>query len=462
VSTTEVAPERIGRGARGRRRETPTLLAWPDATGAVTTYVVLLLGVPAGLVFGPLGAAGTPAQLVAIALLIWWCAVRLSRPPQPSVGQPVRRALLFFAAALLASYVAANMRSLDGTEMRAADRGLLSLCGWIGIVLVVTDAIPDRRRLDRLLSRLVMGGAIIATIAIVQFYTGFNLVKYVQIPGLSVNSSVGLVLERGDFRRPAATATHPIELGVVLAMLVPIGMHYALYGVGSRLRRWLPTAVIAVALPLTLSRSALLGGLVVLLLVLPTWPTARRRRAYVVLAIGLVAMYLGVPGMLGTFRNLITGLAGDSSTTSRTGSYSVAKVFVEQAPISGRGFGTFLPSYHILDNQYLMTAIEAGLLGVTALVLLLLTGVFTARGVRRRIKDPDARDLAQCLAASAAVAVCTFATYDELSFPMSTGLTFLVLGAIGALWRMYVSTDVGPRSQAAPPFVPLPLRYARR
>jgi O-antigen ligase len=137
-------------------------------------------------------------------------------------------------------------------------------------------------------------------------------------------------------------------------------------------------------------------------------------------------------------------------------------VFVEQAPISGRGFGTFLPSYHILDNQYLMTAIEAGLLGVTALVLLLLTGVFTARGVRRRIKDPDARDLAQCLAASAAVAVCTFATYDELSFPMSTGLTFLVLGAIGALWRMYVSTDVGPRSQAAPPFVPLPLRYARR
>ena len=51
MSTTEVAPERIGRGTPGRRRETPALLAWPDATGALTTYVVLLLGVPAGLVF---------------------------------------------------------------------------------------------------------------------------------------------------------------------------------------------------------------------------------------------------------------------------------------------------------------------------------------------------------------------------------------------------------------------------
>jgi O-antigen ligase len=462
VTRTEVAPGRVRSGVRVHPRESLALLGWPDASGALTIYLVVLLGVPAGLVFEPLGAAGTPAQVVALGLLIWWCAVRLSRPPQPPTGQPVRRALLFFAAALLASYVAANVRSLTGEEMRAADRGLLSLCGWIGIVLVMTDAIPDRRRLDRLLSRLVMGGAIIATIAIVQFYTGFNLVKYVQIPGLSVNSSVGLVLERGDFRRPAATATHPIELGVVLAVLLPIGMHYALYGVGSRLRRWLPTALIAAALPLTLSRSAILGAAVVLLVVLPTWPVARRRRAYVVLAGSVVAMYLGVPGMLGTFRNLITGLAGDSSTTSRTGSYSVAKVYVEQAPVTGRGFGTFLPSYHILDNQYLMTTIEAGLLGVTALVLLLFTGVFTARGVRRRVSDPDARDLAQCLAASAAVAVCTFATYDELSFPMSTGLTFLVLGAIGALWRMYVTTDLGPRSQSAPRFMPLPARYARR
>jgi O-antigen ligase len=432
---------------------------WPDATGALTGYVVLLLGVPAGLVFEPLGAAGTPAQILALGLLVWWCAVRLGLPAGRRDPQPVRRALLFFAAAVLASYIAANTRSLPGVELRAADRGLLSLCAWLGLVLVLTDGVPTRSRLDTLLRRLVIGGAIVASVGIVQFYTGFNLVKYIQIPGLTMNSSVGLVLERGDFRRPAATATHPIELGVVLAMLLPVAIHYSLYGQGSRRRRWLSTVLIAAALPLTLSRSALLGGAVVLLMLLPTWPTDRRRRSYLVLAGAVVLMYLTVPGMLGTFRNLITGFAGDSSTTSRTGSYSVAESYIAQSPVFGRGFGTFLPVYHILDNQYLMTTIEAGIVGVVALLVLLLTGVFTARGVRRRVGDPATRDLAQSLAASAAVAVCTFATYDELSFPMSTGLTFLVLGAVGALWKL---RDTDPDAPAVRTRGLMPFKYARR
>ena len=426
--------------ARGWRRRDVGADRWPDATSALTVYLVLLLAVPAGLVFAPLGAAGTPAQIVAICLLVWWCAVRLARAPTRSRWvQPVRRALLFFAAALVASYVAATVRSIDGVELRAADRGLLSLCAWMGIVLVVTDGIPSRRRLDQFLSRLVIGGAVIAAVGILQFYTGFDLAKYLRVPGLSVNSSVGLVLERGDFRRPAATATHPIELGVVLAMILPIALHYALYGYGSRRRRWLPVGLVAAALPITLSRSALAGGLVVMLFLLPTWPPDRRRKAYAVLACSVVVIYLAVPGLLGTFRNLITGIFEDSSTLSRTGSYAVAQEFIEKAPITGRGIGTFLPSYQILDNQYLITTIEAGVLGLVALVTLLLTGVFTARGVRRRTEDPGTRNLAQSLAAAAGVAVVTFATYDELSFSMSTGLTFVVLGCIGSMWKLYVA-----------------------
>jgi hypothetical protein len=48
------------------------------------------------------------------------------------------------------------------------------------------------------------------------------------------------------------------------------------------------------------------------------------------------------------------------------------------------------------------------------------------------------RSLAQSLAAAAAVAMVSFATFDALSFAMAAGMTFFLLGCVGALWRLHV------------------------
>jgi O-antigen ligase len=413
-----------------------------NITVALVGYVVLLIAVPAWLVFAPLGAAGTPAQMLGIGLLVWWAARWLARSqPNPRVTHPVRLALFLLALAILASYVVAATRAIDALEMRAADRGLLNLCAWSGVVLVTGEGLR-RDQLDRLLRVLVWAGGGLAALGVLQFVTGLDVAHYLEIPGLSVNADYSTVLERADFRRPSGTATHPIEFGVVLAMILPVAIHYALDGGDRRLRRWLPVAMIAFALPISISRSAVVGAVLVLLFLLPSWPTRRRRAAYAVLLGFIGLIYLMIPGLLGTLRNLFTFLFQDSSTESRTGSYSIAGDFVAERPVFGRGFGTFLPSYHIVDNQYVQMVIGTGIVGTVALVALFLTGILTARGVRRRSSDPATRGLAQSLAASVAVAAVSSATFDSLSFPMAAGTMFLLLGCVGALWRLEVATPI--------------------
>jgi hypothetical protein len=411
-----------------------------DATTVFSFFIVLLIAVPSRLIFGPLGAAGTPAQVLGMGALLWWSANWLARPHALTVIRtPIRTAMLVFSAACLTSYVIAATRPIDGVEIRSADRGLLTLCAWLGLLVVAADRISSRQRLDVLLRRLVAATGALASLGIVQFVTHKEWINYIQIPGLTLNADLSGVIGRAGFVRPSGTAIHPIEFGVVLTMVLPLALHFAFHdGHRSRLRRWTPPAAIALAVPLSISRSALLGAFIVLLLLLPTWSRPRRRQVYGLLLLLSGAVYVAVPGLLGTLQGLFLGISGDDSAKSRTDSYALVGEFFGRAPLFGRGIGTFLPSYRILDNQYLGTAIETGVAGLLALLALLVTGVVTGQRLRRASGDPMTRNLAQSLAASIAAGACSFATFDALSFPMVAGLMFLLLGCTAALHRLTI------------------------
>jgi polysaccharide biosynthesis protein PslJ len=66
----------------------------------------------------------------------------------------------------------------------------------------------------------------------------------------------------------------------------------------------------------------------------------------------------------------------------------------------------------------------------------LLTGVALALLARRLSHDPVDRDLAHALAAAILVAGVGFFSFDALSFPVATGVAFLLVGCAGALWRL--------------------------
>jgi hypothetical protein len=410
-----------------------------DAVALLSLYVFLIIYIPSNLVFSPLGAAGAPSSIYAAILFVFYLVIWLRPSSTLDRGrQPMRLAAAFFFCAIVATYTSANRHAMPVLEENAADRGLIFLFGWLGVLLVATDGINSLYRLKTLLRRVVLGATTIAALAITQFSTRFDAVKYIKIPGLITLVQISDLRPRGSFIRPSATASDPIELGTVLAMCLPLAIHQARFAPpGKRLRCWLQVAVIGMAAPLTVSRSAILGLIVVAIVILPTWPKRDRRVAYVAILISVVAMWATEHGLVGTLRNLFVAIGSDSSTTSRTKAYSAAGFYISQHPWFGRGLGTFLPqTYFYIDDQYLTSLIETGIIGLLALVTLFVTGWTTARSTRRATVDPESRHLAQCLAASVAVAAVSFLTFDALSFPMASGLTFLLLGCCGACWRL--------------------------
>jgi O-antigen ligase len=92
--------------------------------------------------------------------------------------------------------------------------------------------------------------------------------------------------------------------------------------------------------------------------------------------------------------------------------------------------------YVLLDNQYLGIILEMGFVGLVSTVALFLSGIFCARGARRRSTDQSQRQLGQALVASVLVSMTGFLTFDALGFPMASGLLFLLLGCCGAHWRL--------------------------
>jgi O-antigen ligase len=422
-----------------------------DAVRLLSYYLLLLMLIPADLVFAPMGAAGGPATLFALVLFVIFLGAWLHPSHITYSGrQPIRTVTVLFVCVVIASYASANRHTMPVLERNAADRGLIFAFGWLGLTLLAADGISSMDRLRTLIRRIVLGATTVAALGMAQFFTGLNATKYIKVPGLSALTSANDLLSRGSFNRPSATASHPLELATVLVMALPLAIHQARFAPpGKRLRGWAQVAVIGLTAPMTVSRSAILGLIVVGLVLLPTWPKRDRRMAYVTILVASVMMWLSVHGLVGTMKELFLSVGSDSSSSSRSNAFTAAGIYVSHNPWLGRGLGTFLPqTYFYIDDQYLTSLIETGILGLLALAGVFITAWYSARSGRRASVDLRSRDLGQCFAAAIAAAAVSFFTYDALSFSMASGLTFLLAGCCGAYRRL--QRDTSPRGEGLP------------
>jgi O-antigen ligase len=347
--------------------------------------------------------------------------------------------VILFVCAVFASYIAMAIQPLSGLEISAADRGVLLVLAYAGIALLAADGIATVERLESLMRFVVSLGAVVAMIGVAQFFVGFDIAHYFHfIPFLKANADIPFFYSNAAVRRVAGTAIHPIEFGVVLAFILPFAMRYAFDAPkGKRLAPFAKLGLILMALPMALSRSGALGATAAVVVLVSTWSWERRRTILMMLPVFLVGLRAAAPGLLGSLWSLFASFQQDNSIKHRTNDYNVVGQFISHHPLFGRGFGTFLPQkYFLLDNQYLGTIIELGFIGLGVVIALLVTGFFTARAARRLATNPVVKDLGQAFAASVAVAIVTFATFDFLGFQMATGMLFLVLGCTGALWRL--------------------------
>jgi polysaccharide biosynthesis protein PslJ len=417
-------------------------------------YVVLLVLIPPTYIVEPLGGVGTPATVVAlVALMLWGVGLLAPGTHLCRTVVPVRVVMGLFVATTFLSYAVAHVRYVPAVELLASDRALLQLFGWAGVVLLAAEGLRDREELYRVLRVFVAAVAVMALVGLFQFRFGIDFAENVKrIPGLHQNADLVSIQDRSGFRRPAGTATHPIEFGCVIAMTLPLALHLARFDLArSAARRWFPVAAILIGIPVAVSRSAVLASLVAAIVIFIGLDPRIRPRALAVAAGFIVLTYATTPGLLGTLGGLFVNAGSDSSISYRTGDYSTVGEFIQQSPLLGRGPGTFVAgAYIILDNQYLLTAIEIGLVGLAVVIGYLLAAAFLGRGARHASKEPAIRDLGQALAATSLASAVAAITFDAFSFLMFAGVVPLGLGIAGGLWKL---TRVAKRQgEAAPPF----------
>ncbi|MFD3680736.1 O-antigen ligase family protein [Streptomyces sp. NPDC058613] len=437
-----------------------------DATALLTGYLALAFFIPSNLTLPGMGGVGTPANVFALLCLFWYLATWITGRIRPAPGTRLPRVVMcLLAVAVLASYLANASRGSSHKEVLAADRGLIGLLVWVSLVVLVSAGIQSRERLDVLLRRAVVMGAVVAAIGYYDFFTATNIADRISIPGLQSSVAQITTLDRGSFTRPRSTTAQPLEFGGMLALLLPFAVQQAFDPVRRHLsgrRRWAPVVLMGGALPLTVSRTSIIGVLIVVLVMVVRWKPERRWAA-IGLLLGSVACFkVIVPGLIGTITTLFGSFLSnsDSSTQARTVKYGAIVPYLGERPLFGQGFGTFLPElYFFTDNQYMLTLAEMGFLGLVALLALFLTGIHQGGAIRRLARGESDRELGQAFFASALVSLVSAATFDALSFPMFAGMFFLTIAAGGSYLGFIRRAAPKPRTveSPCPPATPAPL-----
>lgn len=422
--------------------------------------VATLLAFPAYLVVPPFGAVGGVAQLMALGLLVGWVAsLLLGRARPGETRHPGRAALLAWLIVSCLSY-AWLMAGLSGPSdvagRAAADRWLVLVFAGAGVSMAVTQGLRTRADVRRLVGWLLGGSSVCGIIAVVQSTTATNPLDWVELalPGLQNNGSATIFQPRQALLRVAGTTMHPIELGVVSAMVLPLAVWWGLYTTQPRrLVRWLPAVLALTGCLFSLSRSGLLALAAAAIVVLPNLPATARRWALVITPAALAGVFLLVPGMISTQVRTATAGQSDPSIVWRTNDYPLAWALWTERPVLGHGPGTWMPTdaMDLFDNQYLFTAVTMGTAGLVAMMGYFLVPALAALQAARRTADPELRLLGGSVAAALLVALVSSATFDSLSFPTFALLAPVFVGLSGTVWLMVRRKSTQPRDHPSPP-----------
>jgi hypothetical protein len=372
-----------------------------------------------------------------------------------------------FALAVLISLVANSHRV--GTVSGEVYKKLAFFASFFILFYLIVSVVRRARDIEFIVVMLVGGGSVVAFFAIVESRTGYNIFNH--LPFLHLDSSaIPNIKGRGGRLRVFASAQHPIALGALFAILLPLAVYRARSS--KQWHWWIAAILLIIGAFATGSRTATVmfgvEGLVFLLLrpvdVKRLWPA---------LIPALLVIHLATPGALGTIREAFFPRGGLISEQQNTAVGSGRLATLRPAlhrefkdPLVGEGFGTRVtkatelvpvPNAPILDDEWLGILLETGLVGAFSLVWMFIR-------VIRRLGSEAKRDLSSrgWLLASLTAGIAAFAVsmffYDAFSFFQITFMLFIFLGlgvctylAPAAEWA--VEEEVAPQSSR---FRPVP------
>lgn len=400
---------------------------------------------PANMILGPFGAAGYVAHILALlVMLLWLASVALGLHHTLKFEHPGRIAIAALVIVSCMTY-AAMYAGISGpstvTTRAAADRWMLLMAASFGIVLMTAETI---RTIDSamILVRVILRGAVFCSIvAVIQFATHVDPMVWIQnmMLGFTNNGGNQPFQERGSFLRVAGSTFHPIELGVIASMLVPLSLWRAMYdGKGQKWMHWAGTCLLIFAIAATVSRSGMVGIATAALVYIPFMPARARQWAVLGFVGAAVALFLAVPGLMATLFGTATAGTADTSITARLQDFPRVEAMVSARPWTGIGPGAYLApnAIEVLDNQYLKTMVEMGIPGFVALLAYMVVPGAAAWVAALYAKDERLKVFSGALAAACLVAAPSTAAFDSLGFPVVALLYPFCVGLSGAAWLM--------------------------
>jgi O-antigen ligase/polysaccharide polymerase Wzy-like membrane protein len=430
----------------------PSERSWKlDSVSLLTLWMALLYLIPQKWVLPGGGSIARPAIGIGLVCAVLYVASRMVPSMVPPGRTPVALGLWAYGTLIVVSFALSFNRDLYRFELTAGIREVLLTASMVGVALLTAASIRDRERLEVLLKRSVAFAAVVASVAALQFYFDFDLVERVRFPGLRRNSEFLTSGVRSGFERAKGTTDHAIELGVVMAMAMPVAVHYALHEPDKRIARrfWLATFLIMSTIPMSVSRSGIVAVAVSMGFLVSVWGERQMLRAIGAGFVGVAIIYVSSPTLLGSIRSLFSALDSDPSVEGRTDDYETVFRFVAQRPWFGRGAGTWGADTNLLlDNQILLSLLEVGWIGVGILSFMYVSAVSTGRKIRRTAPDDATRHLGQALAGAIASGYLTLFFVDGLFFQIFVGTSFLYIGAVGAIYRMMHTQGVRPEVEA--------------
>lgn len=449
-----------------RADRTPVLLRGGTFTtvGLLILFLALQFLIPARLMIGGMGAVGRPSVAIGILLAFLWVVSAVRPHCLPRGRAPIRWVIAAFVLTQLIGYVVGFDRLPSEDQASAATRWLIFVVAIAGVTLAVADGVRTRDELDRVLQYVVFFTSLMSIVGLLQFFGVVDLVQYIRIPGLRFNYDLLEVASRGTAAIPrvAGTANHYIEFGVVLALTLPLAMHYALFSPPGLRRwwRWAAVGIVGLGIPLSVSRSALVTVVVGMGLMAIVWPWRQRYNAFVLAVMTTALFHVLNRGVLGTIRSLFMNVENDPSITARIERTTRVMELWHQRPVFGWGAGMVTPQeFLLLDNQIYGFLLSGGVLAVLAFVVLFFVPYLLGRSVRLRGRDQETRHLGHTLAVTMPAALVASGTFDSFSFATFVGMACILIGATGALWRLDETSSSRPLQVAEPGdrFVATPL-----
>jgi len=340
---------------------------------------------------------------------------------------------------LLYLAVAVFLFLIRSPQTSIAVEGLRVYVEYLFWYFVAANLLLNKNQARALVNWLVALGAAVAVHGVYQYILG------VPIP------STWLDAAESDVRtRVFSIVGSPNVLGSFLVLVIPITISQFLSAPG-RLRKYLYALCLvpmALSLFFTYSRGAWLAiaGAMAIYGLIYNW------RLLLALAAAAYAAPKLVPGIASRIGYMLSpAYLVSSARAGRVARWNMALERLNNRPLAGEGFGRFggavaarhIPSSAYVDNFYLKTAAESGLVGLAAYLWLMFSGVRCALNSYRRLTDPYLKGLAGGLIAGLLGVLLHNTVENIFEVPMMSTYFWLLLGVTAALPHL--------EGQASPP-----------